>query len=130
MDYMYIANSFIPGFLWNFADYVQTYTTHWSLPLFKVSTYSTYVVLGLHATVRPTFQKWYANQFAKIWTFMRQNGQGSHKSALCEGHRALCEGLQALCDHLRRIHDEFVTLFACYRKLLRNQMLNHMQLIS
>ena len=38
----YIANSFMSGFLRNFMDYVWTYTTHWRLPLFKVSKYSTY----------------------------------------------------------------------------------------
>ena len=36
MYIVYIGNSFMSGFLRNFANYIQTYTTYWRLPLVKV----------------------------------------------------------------------------------------------
>ena len=100
----YIVNSFTSGFLQNFVSYIRMYTTHWRLPLFKISTYCTYVGLGLCGAVWPAFWKWFTNQLTKIWTFMWRRGQGWHESALCKG-------LWTLRDHTQRIRKEFITFF-------------------
>ena len=83
-------------------------------PLEATSLQNTYIGLGLCGAVRPASRKWFCKSVNKDLNIHVVKGSGFAWISLLRRSASPCEVLRALRNRLQRIHDEFVTLFACY----------------